>query len=216
MHSPGDQPAAAAGSGEDSLAVEVAVGIERLFALLRWLTPPSSLSLTAAATLGTLLRSGPCRLTDLASREGVTQPAMTQLVARLQAGGLVRRVTDPSDGRVVLVSITPAGRDVVAGRRAARAERLAGLVSQLTPAQQQLLAAALPVIDILAGAPQDSPPPALPAQAGPAPPPARSRTTQPPAPAQPTARPAAPRPPAAPPATAQSAEPATAPNGSPS
>ncbi len=185
MHSADDRPGPAAAPGEGSLVMEVAVGIERLFALLRWLTPPSGLSLTAAATLSTLVRSGPCRLTDLASREGVTQPAMTQLVARLQDGGLAQRVADPSDGRVVLVSITPAGRDVVAGRRAARAERLAGLVNQLTPAQQQVLAAALPVIDILARAPQDGPP-GFPVKTGPAPPAAQPSAAQPSA-AQPTA-----------------------------
>ncbi|MBX6358009.1 MAG: MarR family transcriptional regulator, partial [Micromonosporaceae bacterium] len=52
--------------------------------LLRRLSPPSGLSLAAAATLATLERSGPQRLTELAAREGVTQPAMTQLVSRLQ------------------------------------------------------------------------------------------------------------------------------------
>src|SRR5581483_1443739 len=69
---------------ENELALGVAAGIERLLSLLRWLTPPDGLSFTAAATLATLDRSGPCRLTLLAVNEGVTQPAMTQLVARLQ------------------------------------------------------------------------------------------------------------------------------------
>jgi DNA-binding MarR family transcriptional regulator len=40
------------------------------------------LSLTAAATLITLRRSGSCRLTDLAASEGVSQPSMTALVGR--------------------------------------------------------------------------------------------------------------------------------------
>src|SRR5260370_578296 len=90
-------------------AAEVAAGLERLLALIRWLSPPG-LSLTAAATLSTLDRSGPCRLTALAAGEGVTQPAMTQLVARLADSGLVARSADPADGRVVYVHITPAGR----------------------------------------------------------------------------------------------------------
>ena len=64
-------------------AAEVAAGLERLVALIRWLSPPG-LSLTTAATLATLDRSGPCRLTALAAAEGVTQPAMTQLVGRLE------------------------------------------------------------------------------------------------------------------------------------
>ena len=54
-------------------AAEVAAGLERLLALIRWLSPPG-MSLTTAATLSTLARSGPTRLTALAATEGVTQP----------------------------------------------------------------------------------------------------------------------------------------------
>src|SRR5271155_4797461 len=90
----------------EALAAEVAAGLERLIGLFRWLSPPSGLSLTSAATLATLERGGPRRLTALAVREGVTQPALTQLVARLQDAGLVDRVPDPEDGRVVYVRIT--------------------------------------------------------------------------------------------------------------
>jgi DNA-binding MarR family transcriptional regulator len=132
-------------------SIEVAAGLERLLSLVRWLSPPG-LSLTAAATLTTLERSGPCRLTALAAAEGVTQPAMTQLVGRLEAGGLVERCADPDDGRVVRVQLTEEGRDLVARRRAARAERLSGLLAALAPADQEALAAAMPAINALARA----------------------------------------------------------------
>jgi DNA-binding MarR family transcriptional regulator len=134
---------------------EVAAGLERLLSLIRWLSPPG-LSLTAAATLTTLERSGPRRLTTLAADEGVTQPAMTQLVGRLEASGLVERCADPDDGRVVRVQLTDAGRDVVARRRATRAERLSGLLATLSPADQEALAAALPAIKALATARRDT------------------------------------------------------------
>ena len=130
---------------------EVAAGLERLLSLIRWLSPPG-LSLTAAATLTTLERSGPRRLTTLAADEGVTQPAMTQLVGRLEAAGLVERCADPDDGRVVRVRLTGAGHELVARRRAARAERLSGLLAALSPADQEALAAALPAINALATA----------------------------------------------------------------
>jgi DNA-binding MarR family transcriptional regulator len=137
------------------LAVEdVAVGLERIVALIRWLSPPG-MSLTAAATLSTLERSGPCRLTALATAEGVTQPAMTQLVGRLAEAGLVAREADPADGRVVHVHITPAGRELVADRRNARAHRLARLLSALSPAERRALAAALPAMDSLVRAYHD-------------------------------------------------------------
>jgi DNA-binding MarR family transcriptional regulator len=136
-------------------SAEVAAGLERLLSLIRWLSPPG-LSLTAAATLTTLERSGPRRLTTLAADEGVTQPAMTQLVGRLEASGFVERCADPDDGRAVRVQLTDAGRDLVARRRAARAERLSGLLAALSPADQVALGAALPAINALASARRDT------------------------------------------------------------
>lgn len=137
-------------------AAEVAAGLERLVALIRWLSPPG-LSLTTAATLATLERAGPCRLTALAASEGVTQPAMTQLVGRLEESGLAARGADPADGRVVHVLITDAGREIVARRRAVRAERLSGLLAGLSQADQDALAAALPAMAALASAERDGP-----------------------------------------------------------
>ena len=149
MDSARDQP--------EALAAEVAAGLERLIRLFRWISPPSGLSLTSAATLATLERGGPCRLTALAAQEGVTQPAMTQLVARLQDAGLVDRVPDAADGRVVYVRITAEGRAMLARRRAVRAERVAALLARLSPDEQAALAAALPAIDALANAQRDDP-----------------------------------------------------------
>jgi DNA-binding MarR family transcriptional regulator len=139
---------------ERTLAVEVAARIERLLGLFRSLSPPSGLSLTAAATLATLERSGPSRLTSLAVKEGVTQPAMTQLIARLQESGLVSRTADPADGRVVQVRVTDEGRAMLARRRAVRAERLADILARLSPEEQAALGAALPAIDALANVQQ--------------------------------------------------------------
>jgi DNA-binding MarR family transcriptional regulator len=138
-------------------ASEVAAGLERLFALIRWLSPPG-LSLTSAATLATLERSGPTRLTALAASEGVTQPAMTQLVARLEEAGLVTRGADPADGRAVQVQLTKAGGELVRRRRAMRADRLSGLLARLSEADQEALAAALPAIAALTSLDRDEAP----------------------------------------------------------
>src|ERR1700722_15199741 len=135
-------------------AADVAAGLERLLVLIRWLSPPG-LSLTSAATLSALERSGPYRLTALAAEQGVTQPAMTQLVARLTGQGLAARSADPTDGRVVHVQITEAGREFVARRRAARAQKLSGLLAMLSPADQDALAAAVPAMDALVGVQRD-------------------------------------------------------------
>jgi DNA-binding MarR family transcriptional regulator len=139
-------------AGNETLAAGVAAGIERLIGLLRWLSPPSGLSLTSTATLATLERSGPARLTALAASEGVTQPAMTQLIARLEEAALVTRATDPADGRAVEVRITAEGQALLSRRRFYRAERLTGMLAELSPEQQLALAAALPAMDALTSA----------------------------------------------------------------
>jgi DNA-binding MarR family transcriptional regulator len=68
----------------------------------------SELSLTEAITLNTL-RDGPRRITELAECEGLAQPTTTLLVKRLEEMSLVRRERQADDGRVVLVSLEPAG-----------------------------------------------------------------------------------------------------------
>jgi len=141
----------------ETLAAGVAEALERLIGLFRSLSPASGLSLTAAATLATLERSGPWRLTWLATREGVTQPAMTQLIGRLEDAGLVDRAADPADGRVVQVRITADGTAMLAGRRAVRAERVAMLLDRLSPDERKALAAALPAMDALTNAERAEP-----------------------------------------------------------
>ena len=79
----------------DALAAVLAADLERIVGLFRSLSPASGLSMTAAATLASIERLGPQRLTVLAAREGVTQPAMTQLISRLEESGLVRREASP-------------------------------------------------------------------------------------------------------------------------
>jgi DNA-binding MarR family transcriptional regulator len=133
------------------LALQVVTGLERLIGLFRTLSAPNELSLTAVATMATLERAGPVRLTSLAASEGVTQPAMTQLVSRLQDMGLAERVTDPDDGRAVQVRITRAGQAMLASRRAARADRLLTLLDRLSDAEREALAAALPAFTALTG-----------------------------------------------------------------
>ncbi|MEV0458047.1 MarR family transcriptional regulator [Catellatospora methionotrophica] len=138
----------AAGSA-DTAQHDLALTVQRLFAALRRLSPPG-ISLSAAATLATLEREGPQRLTELAVREGVTQPAMTQIVTRLERDALAARTADPADRRVVLVEITAGGRDLLRHRRDVRAERVAALLAQLDPADRAAIEAALPALGRLA------------------------------------------------------------------
>ena len=142
----------------DALAAALAADLERIVGLFRSLSPASGLSMTAAATLASIERLGPQRLTVLAAREGVTQPAMTQLISRLEDTGLVRREASPEDGRVVLVVITDEGRAVLARRRSVRTGKLAGIIAQLGPEHRDALAIALPALDALASVPREDDP----------------------------------------------------------
>jgi len=114
--------------------------------------PRAGLSLTAAATLARLQRSGPARLTELASAEGVSQPSMTALIARLADQGLVRRDADPHDGRAVVLTLTPAGGELLAQRRAERTRQITGPLAGLSDDDVRRIADALPALIRLADA----------------------------------------------------------------
>ena len=129
--------------------MDLASTVQRLFAALRRTSPPG-LSLTAASTLSILDADGPLRLTELAAREGVTQPAMTQLVTRLERDALASRRPSPQDGRVVLVEITAAGRELLHHRRRLRADVVTSLMAELPAADRKAIEAALPALDRLA------------------------------------------------------------------
>jgi DNA-binding MarR family transcriptional regulator len=54
---------------------------------------------------------GPVRLTDLHRRVLLSQPALSRMVDRLVARGLVERCEDAGDRRVVRLTLTEAGRE---------------------------------------------------------------------------------------------------------
>ena len=127
-------------------ATQMTQTLDAFFGLWRRLIPAAGVSLTAASTLGLLLRSGPLRLTALAEREAVSQPAMTGLVSRLQGAGLVVRHRDPTDGRAVRVELTAQGRALIEDRRARRAAAMEGLLDLLDPGERASFDAAIPAL----------------------------------------------------------------------
>lgn len=107
---------------------------------------PRDMSLTSIATLSTLERSGPRRITDLAAIQGVAQPSMTTLITNLERAGYVERRSDPDDRRVSLVAVTPAGATYIHTRRRAGAEAIAELVEHLPDEEIATLTAAAPAL----------------------------------------------------------------------
>lgn len=120
--------------------------LEVVSLVIRGVSDNRDLSLTAVAVLGSLDRRGTQRITTLAAAEGVSQPSMTQLVQRLEQRGLVARTSDPSDGRVALVSLTDQGRAVLAARRQRNARRIAEMLDDLPADDVRALADALSVV----------------------------------------------------------------------
>ena len=109
-------------------------------------SPPSALSRTASGILSTLERHGPQRITALADREFVTQPAMTGLVQRLESTGLVSREADPVDARATLITITQTGVDAMYERRHVHDKAIAARLATLSPTDREAIAAAATAI----------------------------------------------------------------------
>jgi DNA-binding MarR family transcriptional regulator len=117
--------------GDDAAAVSAMIEASTDL-MWRYLVDRDSLSASATLVLNRLDREGPMRLTALAEAEGSSQSGMTQLVQRMERQGLVERWSDPEDGRVSLVMIGAAGRELWAGRKEVRLERIADLLDGLS------------------------------------------------------------------------------------
>jgi DNA-binding MarR family transcriptional regulator len=125
---------------------ELTTIIEEFTTIFIRLPSVERLSFTTLSVLHTLSRKGPMRLTALTATEQMTQPAITQMVRRLEDDGLVERRADPRDGRVVLVQLTMRGAQIIDARRAARVQQLASLLDRLPQAERETIATALPAL----------------------------------------------------------------------
>src|ERR1700674_3724258 len=78
---------------------------------------PTGLTTPQYTVLAALERSGELSASDLAREFGMTAQTVNVLVKGLEACGLVRRVSHPEHGRILLASQTPAGRRALVGGR---------------------------------------------------------------------------------------------------
>ena len=90
-----------------------------------------------------LASRGPQRMVDLAGALDVTPSTAGRMCDRLLRKGLIRRHRARNDRREVLVSITPAGREVVDQATARRRALIAEILGRLTPDRTGRVAAAL-------------------------------------------------------------------------
>jgi DNA-binding MarR family transcriptional regulator len=99
-----------------------------------------------ARLLSMIEDQGAARISDLAALDHCSQPTMTAQVRRLELAGLVSRITDPTDARAVLISITPEGVAVLADVRADRGAVIDPYLERLPEADRQTLADAVRVM----------------------------------------------------------------------
>jgi DNA-binding MarR family transcriptional regulator len=77
----------------------------------------TGLSPTLTAALATVERHGPLTPSELAARERVQRPTVTRILSTLDKLGLVARAGDPGDRRSSLITVTSAGRELLAAAR---------------------------------------------------------------------------------------------------
>lgn len=104
------------------------------------------------SALSVIVYRGPITLGELAAAEQVRPPTMTRVVRTLEEEGLVRRESDPEDGRIVRLRATPAGARVLERGRARRIAALARELGALPPAELAALQGALDVLERVVGA----------------------------------------------------------------
>lgn len=97
------------------------------------------------------------RASDLAPRLGMSRPSMSRLVRRLEHKALVSATPDPSDGRAVILSSTPAGRQALRDTRIRRRRMVGDALSRTRQAIPDTLDAGLRAIVVALGeAPEGS------------------------------------------------------------
>ena len=129
-------------------ALFVSLGLVRR--RLRASGSPGELTFPEVAALARLERAGPATSAELARVEQISPQSMGATLARLEERGLVRRSTDPADGRRVVLSVTATGKQTVNRRRDVRVKQLAAALDGFTEGELQQLLAAAPLIQRLA------------------------------------------------------------------
>jgi DNA-binding MarR family transcriptional regulator len=98
---------------------------------------------TQVALLGSIKTRPGLSLRELAAVEGISAPALSGLVDRLEQAGLIRRVRAADDRRRVGLDLTPEGRKLLRRVTARRTSWLATRLEELEPAELERIVEAL-------------------------------------------------------------------------
>jgi DNA-binding MarR family transcriptional regulator len=81
----------------------------------------------------------------------VQPPSMTRVVVALEGMGLVTRTPHPTDGRQVIIGLTPAAEDLLSAEARAREAWLSSRLQELTAEERAVLREAAEIMEKLAG-----------------------------------------------------------------
>ena len=133
-----------------ALAHDLRLAVMRFSRRLRNQRVDTSVTLTHLAALSTLKRHGPMSPGELAAHERVQPPSMTRVVVALEGMGLVTRSPHPTDGRQVVIDLTPAAGELLDAEAQAREAWLSERLHELTPEERTVLREASEIMDKLA------------------------------------------------------------------
>src|SRR3954453_13669457 len=105
--------------------------------------PGGALSLVHLQVLMALEREGPLPMGRVAETMDVSQASATGIVYRMEQRGLVERIRDDEDRRVVRVALTDRGTETVSGFATERGDHLQQILGALTAEELQGLLAGL-------------------------------------------------------------------------
>ena len=133
-----------------ALAHDLRIAVMRFSRRLRAQRVDTSVTLTQLSAMSTLRRHGAMSAGELAAHERVQPPSMTRVVAALEAAGLVSRTPHPTDGRQVVIDLTPAAQQLLDAEARAREAWLSGRLQRLAAQEREVLRAAAAIMEELA------------------------------------------------------------------
>ena len=130
----------------DALATQLLLGIGQLVRRARSQGGTEGLNLSQLAVLARLEHNGWMTAADLARAEAMRPQSMGAILTGLQQAKLVRRRSDPDDGRRILFALTAKGTAVRKEHSARKRQWLATVVAGLDGSQRQTLVEAIALI----------------------------------------------------------------------
>lgn len=136
---------------EDLVAADLRPVLLRLARELRKETEQLGVTARQATLLWLVKRSPGLSLAELAAEEGISPPALSGHVDRLERAGLLERVRSKEDRRRVGLRLTEEGARLLRRVRARRTTWLAARLRELEPAELAAIDAAVPALQRLLG-----------------------------------------------------------------